>query len=616
MRFQTILFCLLTANVIFCQQKADVIFALISDTHIGGAETASEDLERTVADINAMPDIEFVIISGDITEFGADAELQEAKRLFDELEVNWYIVPGNHDTKWSESGCNSFRQIFGYERFHFDAGGYKFIGCSSGPNMRMAPGLVPREDVVWIDSIVTSIENTGQPLIFVNHYPLDKGLGNWYKIVDMLKRANTQAMLCGHGHRNKTYDFEGIPGAMGRSNLRAREDVGGYNIVKIANDSMYFQERRPGVGTFPVWRKFELKKQDFTSDTTHYERPSFAINDKYANVKVVWSLQDSSDIAGGIICEDEICVYPNANGYLTALDQENGKIKWRFQAKGKIFSTPAIQGDKVVFAATDSIIYCVNFETGELIWQVKTAKAIVASPVIDGDRVYIGSSEGKFWALNLKNGSIIWAFSDVKGFVETKPAFDEARVYFGAWGEAFYALDKKTGKLAWKWRGGRPGRLYSPAACFPVLAHGRVFIVAPDRIVTAIDAASGEQIWRSTENKGRESISLSEDQSLIYVRSMWDTLYAISTRADEFEIEWALHCDFGYDIGPSPTIEKDGIVYIPSDKGVIYAVDKREPKVLWVHKISNALVNNVFPIKEKDIISTTMDGLVVRIRFE
>ena len=48
-------------------------FAHISDTHIGNA-TAEEDLRRTIHDINADTSIQFVILTGDITEFGSDEE--------------------------------------------------------------------------------------------------------------------------------------------------------------------------------------------------------------------------------------------------------------------------------------------------------------------------------------------------------------------------------------------------------------------------------------------------------------------------------------------------------------------------------------------------------------
>jgi calcineurin-like phosphoesterase family protein len=255
-------------------------FAFVTDTHVGAPATAAEDLQRTVNDMNTLNNLDFVVITGYVTDFGSEQELTEAKRILDGLNKKWYIFPGNHDTKWSENGCNSFRQIFGAERFAFDFGKYRFIGCGSGPNMRMSPGLVAREDVLWVRGEVGKLNNSDRPVIFLNHYPLDDVLANWYLLIDDLKKTNIQAALCGHGHANRKMDFEGIPATMGRSNLRAKEAVGAYNIVTMQNDTMTFATRTPTVGTDAgqtqnPWRTIVLQNHQFTKETKQYPRPSY-----------------------------------------------------------------------------------------------------------------------------------------------------------------------------------------------------------------------------------------------------------------------------------------------------------------------------------------------------
>ncbi len=69
-------------------------FAFLSDTHIGSPDgKAEEDLRRTVADINQMTDIAFVVITGDITELGTNEEIKRARQIFDGLKVPYYIIP-------------------------------------------------------------------------------------------------------------------------------------------------------------------------------------------------------------------------------------------------------------------------------------------------------------------------------------------------------------------------------------------------------------------------------------------------------------------------------------------------------------------------------------------
>lgn len=590
----------------------EIHFAFISDTHIG-SRSASQDLQKTIRDINGIPEVDFVVITGDITEMGSDQELLQAKQILDSLQKPWYVIPGNHDTKWSESGNNSFKKIFAGERFAFKEGDYWFVGCNSGPNMRMAPGLVPREDIVWLDSIVAQIGD--QPLIFMNHYPLDKGLANWYLVLDKLKEANTQVALCGHGHRNKTYDFAGIPGVMGRSSLTTKKDTAGYNLVTITSDTIHFAERLAGLRTKHAWHKIPLRDYPFQDDTISTSRPKFTVNKAYPQVSEIWSLQDNSDIGAGIVAKDDIAVYTNTNGFIRAIDTESGNLIWEYQTSGKIYSTPAIQDEKVVVASTDGNIYCYNLIDGLENWKYETSKAIVASPVIDSGVVYMGSSEGKFRALALLDGSLMWEYNQLHGFVETQPLVDQDKVYFGDWGGYFYALAKETGELVWQWTNGK-SRLYSPAAVFPVKANNKIFIVAPDRHTTAFNAETGKVVWRSNQHIGRESIGISEDREFVYIKDMNDSIHAFRTQPDKMDLAFSIDCGFGYEISPTPIVEYNGLIFVPTQWGTIYVVDRTTQKVVWAHKISNAIINNVCPLEDGTLLTTTMDGKIVRLRYE
>ncbi len=607
----SILFCLFSVLLVNGQQLR---FAHVTDTHVGST-TGTEDLQITINDINTQNDIEFVLLTGDITEFGSDEELQEAKSIISKLNIPWYIVPGNHDSKWSESGNNSFVDIFGCEEFSFEAGGYLIIGTASGPNMRMAPGLVPHEQIVYLDSILNSMKNPDQPIIFVNHYPLNNSLSNWYKIIDLLKTRNIQADLLGHGHANKVYDYEGIPAVMGRSNLRAKNEIGGYNIVTIQQDTMFYSERTPGVETHEAWCKIPLTNHHFENDKTEYPRPDYSMNKAYSNVSTIWEHQDISDIGTGLSCEKNIAVYGNTAGVIVALNAESGKIIWQFQTGGKIYSTPAISKDKVVCASTDNNIYCLDLNTGKELWHFVTGKSIVASPVIHKKSVFIGSSEGIFRSLNLKTGKLNWEFTEINNFVESKPLVYDNKIYFGSWGNAFYALDTKTGKLVWK-REKYKNRMLSPAAVWPVAADGKIFIVAPDQNMTALDAKTGEEIWDSEEYSCRESIGISDDGKLVYIKNMYEgNVDAFYTSADEQKLAWECKAELDYQIGPSPLTEAGDLVFVPTTEGIVCAVDKTTHEVAWKYKVSNALVNYVLPTENRQALVSLLDGKIVCLKY-
>jgi outer membrane protein assembly factor BamB/predicted phosphodiesterase len=612
--------CRLLAFFLFCTtpsfpQTSPLRFAWLSDTHVGSA-TGAEDLGRTVRDLNAMNHIDFIIISGDITEMGNNAELELAKAILDSLNKPYHIIPGNHDTKWSESGATKFPALWGNDKFVFESGGYRFIGLHQGPLMRMGDGHFAPEDLRWLDSVLVNLPDKNHPLFFVTHYPIDPSIDNWYELSDRAKRYNTQAMLCGHGHRNNILNFEGIPGVMGRSNLRAKKNTGGYTIVEIKADSISFSERITGGETKPVWHKLALGTRNYAADTTRYARPDFSINQKYPQVKLKWTFATDYTIAAAPAVWEDVVVAGNSNGVVYGLSLQDGKERWRFQTRKGVYSTPAIANGKVVFGSVDGNIYCLNVTDAKLIWKFSTAAPVVATPHIEKGFIYIGSSDGKFRAIDLDTGKLKWEFAGVAGFVETKPLIYDGKVIFGAWDTFLYALNRKDGTLAWKWTNGHPGVLYSPAACWPVAAHGKIFIAAPDRFMTTIDAATGKTVWRSNHHQVREAIGLSSDARTVYARCMTDTLLAFSSSSSAPQLQWLTPCGYGYDIDPSMPLEKDGVIFFGTKNGFVFAVDAKSGAVKWQHRVGVTVVNTVAPIAANRLVATDMDGRVMMLAAE
>ena len=191
-----------------------------------------------------------------------------------------------------------------------------------------------------------------------------------------------------------------------------------------------------------------------------------------------------------------------------------------------------------------------------------------------------------------------------------KNTVQDGMVIFGAWDEHLYALDATTGTRIWKWKGERPGTLFSPAACWPVGAQGRVFIVAPDRKMTAIDAKTGQPVWRTGDYVVRESIGLSADGSRFYVRAINDLIYAFSTAANTPQKLWELNAGFGYDINSAMLVEKDGVVFYGTKNSLLFAVNGRTGALQWQHKAGVGVMNTVAPLNAQEALTTDFNGKV------
>ena len=598
---------LLFAGVVSAQ---DFRFALITDLHVRSNDSlAYNDLKRTVNQLNKTPDISFILVAGDITEEGDRASLLKAKELLDQLKVKYYILSGNHETKWSESGSTDFAHVFGSERFQFEYNGFKFLGFATGPIIRMMDGHVAPQDIVWLQEELGKDPN--QPAILVTHYPLlPTDVDNWYEVTDAVRKYNVKAVLGGHYHSNRLFFYDGIPAFINRSNLRDKTDgLGGYSIYDVTKDSIVVSVQK--IGQEPRrWGGYSLTEQYYTEDNSIYDRPDFSVNKEYNAVKEVWVTNIGKTIYASPIVSNNTVFIGDDTGTFYSISAKNGKINWSFQSGNRIVGTAAVDNGIVVFGSADATIYALNSKTGKLIWKYSAKEPVLGSATIDNGIVYIGASDHTFRALNLKTGKLVWEYTGVKGYIETRPLIYDDKVIFGAWDNTMYALDKATGKLLWTWDGGLTRMHFSPAAVWPVAAQEKIFFTAPDRVMTAIDARTGETVWRTKESMVRETIGLSEDQTRVYSKTMQDSVVSYSTLGNEPKRLWITNVGYGYDHAASMPVEKDGVVFGSTKNGIIFALDGITGKLLWKHKVGNSLIGTVYPLSASECIFVSGHGLV------
>ena len=597
-------------------QENTVRFAFFSDTHYSEGSGAVRDLSRCVKDVNTLDNLDFVLVGGDLTDFGTDEEITAVKQILDSLRYKYYVVAGNHDAKWSESGCNTFLKVFGYENFEFECKGWRFIGCNCGPDMRMAPALIPQESMEWLKGLKPGVKT-----VFVNHYPQDTSVLNYFDVTRELKRIGTRFELGGHWHSNVSLNYDGIPGALNRSTLTAGKQPG-YNVVKIQNDSVTISERRLYGSTTVQLEPWYTRRLAEVRDTVTYDADGLPASYPWMRYDVnndspvseVWRLKDDSNIVAGFAMSKGKAWYTTASGYVRCISVKDGGRIWSKRFPGKIFSTPAVQGKYLVFGCTDGNVYALNARNGKTIWKYAAGKSVLGSPVIFNGKVYVGASDGCFRAIDLKSGKAVWTYSDVQGFVECRAFVDKEQVVFGSWGNRLYSLDPQTGALQWEWKCEKPSRMYSPAAVWPVKAEGKIFIAVPDRRLYALDAATGKEL-RHYDKSAREAVGVSPDGKTVYCKSMWHTITSVD--AATLGVNWQTQTGASYEISPTPIERIGDEVIMPTDKGNIIGFSAVDGSRLWARKVSIALVNPMEVWSEKGsvyILASTMDGTVTLLR--
>lgn len=587
-------------------QAQNFKFAQLTDVHLNHENAGKiEDLLKNIAHINAQDDLDFVLITGDIADEGDRYTLERAKGLFDQLRYPYYIILGNHETTWSDSGCTAFEDVFGYERFELLHKGVYFLGFNSGPQMRMAYGHVVPQNISWMKEKLE--EHKDVPAIIVTHYPLKAGdVDNWYEVTDALRPYNVRLCIGGHYHVFQQHSYDGIPGVLTRQSYRDKNGLCGYGLFEVKDGEIRVNEQNGKeplkyLATYPL-------KGEITGRDVKTEYPDFSDNQTYKNVKETWMNQTGAGIYCSPAVEGDKVFVADDMGRLTAYQLKNGKKLWSFQAGRRIVGTPDAQDGIVVFGSADKNVYGLNTTDGSLAWKVTTEEPVLGAVTIHQGIAYVGGSDHCMRAINIHTGKIVWNYNGVQSYVLTKPLVNDNHVVFGAWDNTLYALDTQSGKEQWKWVTGSTDMHYSPAQVWPVEANGKIFISDPRRVMTAVNAADGTTVWSTKQSMVRETIGLSQDHERIYSKTMNDSLVCYSATANEPQEIWATAVGFGYEHGPSMPVEKEGVVYGSTKEGLIFALEAKTGKLLWKHKVGNSLISTVVPIGKKRVLITATSG--------
>ncbi|MEL6307341.1 MAG: serine/threonine-protein kinase [Chloroflexota bacterium] len=153
-----------------------------------------------------------------------------------------------------------------------------------------------------------------------------------------------------------------------------------------------------------------------------------------------WSVSARRAVTSSPVVDEENFIYVGSfDGYLYALDGDNGFTQWRFRTSGPIVSTPAIERGFVYFGSADGKLYCVNTATGKERWRFAIEKPIVSSPCLHQGVIYFGGTDKILYALNARTGRELWQF-EAGGEITSSPIVVDNKLIFGCMDRKVYAL--------------------------------------------------------------------------------------------------------------------------------------------------------------------------------
>lgn len=586
-------------------QGGVVRLAILSDVHVTPGNANQGKLREAVAEINAT-DVDAVMLTGDLTNEGSDEQLRNIKGILDGITHPLYVIPGNHENNWSQSACKTFNDLWGSDRFVFTVDNLVVVGMNCGPFMKMGDGHIKQEDLLWLDSTLNVMVKPGMQVLSVNHYPILDDLDNYRAYVDILKKYPVITHQCGHYHRWRLYETDGINGVI----VRALDMGGGnygYTLMTIDLDRQWIEVYNKVIGNEPeVMFSYRINTDYYMSQLPqeHYTVPP--------DFTVERIVADNASIFTRLGVDDKNIYFGNSLGYCKAVDKRTGALRWQYKTDAMLFSRPAVSDKYVVLPTSDKRLIWLDKKTGKARWQYQADGPYVADGVVSGGILYQGGYK-TFQAWDVKRHRLLWQYDSINNYCQAAPVVDGNDVIFGAWDTNLRSLNRRTGKLNWQWNNGKSANLYSPGNVVPVVTQDHVIIVAPDRVTTAIDRRDGTQVWREkNENKVRESLGYSADGNVAYAKTMDGTLVAMST-GDKYQFLWEVDLGFGYEHAPCIILERYGHIYCGSRRGMLAVVNAATHELEFTYRLGTSEVNGFDYDDEGNVYCSLIEGTIWRI---
>lgn len=455
-------------------QVENFAFIHASDTHAPLAESGrtiakiAPDARFLFEDGTSAPRREFVVVTGDLTEFGGAA----AGRAAWETYLGWWKpvgIPvrhclGNHDATW-DSLAPALREVQGASNVAFDAHGCKFLLLDSTTPQDPRPEF-GGQTLRFVQDALTRTPEATPLFVFFHHPPYG---GEWAgpdaprRLLRLLDGRVLAGLFVGHNHTawHRVIDGADVFGG-GSTFTKGASDVG-WNVVAVDDrilrvafhDAKTDGPPRPLL-TKPLGLRYRFaptpegrpESRPETAPTSRSETAttSRSLRPKILRTRLDAAVRSATVWPGG---DGRLYLVGLGDGRLVALDERTLEVRWTIRTEGEIVGGPALgpsspddparlsRPNRCVFGASDGIARSIRRD-GSVIWSAPLGAPTHGTPrLVDGVAVF-PTNAGRLVGLDLETGARLWSVRAADYAIETfsdAGSGDAARLYFGAWDE-------------------------------------------------------------------------------------------------------------------------------------------------------------------------------------
>jgi Icc protein len=202
------------------ENKSSIRFAVISDT-----QRFYDELDDVVAALQQRKDIDFVILTGDITDFGITKEYRWINERLEKLKMPVLTVIGNHDCQGN--GKKLYKDMFGPYDYTVNIGRNRFVFI----NTNSLEFSDPVPDLNFFRTALHDTANFDNAFVFSHIAPFDVDFDSSLEeeFARISRESKVRVSIHGHQHGyrapNKHYENDVDYLIVGSVQKRGYEEV-------------------------------------------------------------------------------------------------------------------------------------------------------------------------------------------------------------------------------------------------------------------------------------------------------------------------------------------------------------------------------------------------------
>ena len=204
-------------------------FIVVNDLHHAGPE-CEPFFAALINQMRTHPDLEFVLLLGDLADTGKAVDLTAIRHHFQRLGVPFYPVIGNHDYA-AMTDRGAYEEVFpGRINYWFRQSGWQFVGLDSTQGTDYQNTRIQAATLAWLDATLPKL-NPHKPTAVFTHVPLGDDVPmrplNADEVLQRLVGFNLKGVFGGHYHAFTARRFQDAEVVTNRCCSRLRDNHDG-----------------------------------------------------------------------------------------------------------------------------------------------------------------------------------------------------------------------------------------------------------------------------------------------------------------------------------------------------------------------------------------------------